>query len=91
MKRLSALLLTALAGAGCAATGESTQVSSADCKVVPMTTASYGGRAPRNVSAIEQRYAEMQLANTEYRRRQLQERGLVDNTIEEALRDCQRR
>jgi len=40
-----------------------------------------------NVSPIEQRYAEMQLANTEYRRRQLQERG-YDSNVEQALRDC---
>jgi hypothetical protein len=40
------------------------------------------------VSPLEQRYAEMQLASTDYRLRQLAERGLVNNTVEEALRNC---
>jgi hypothetical protein len=75
--------------AGCASPGD-TQVAAADCKVVPITTASAAGRAPRNVSPIEQRWAEMQLAGTDYRRRQLQERGMIDNNVEQALRDCNR-
>lgn len=84
---LFALLGTALAG--CASPGD-TRVASAGCKVYPITTASAGGRAPRNVSALEQRHAEMQLASTDYRQRQLQERGMIDNTVEQALRDCNR-
>lgn len=79
----------ALALAGCATSGD-TRVASADCKVYPITTASATGRAPRNVSPIEQRWAEMQLAGTDYRQRQLQDRGMIDNTVEQALRDCQR-
>ncbi len=86
--RLIAIL--ALAATGCATSGGE-QLAAADCRVVPITTASAAGRAPRNLSPIEQRYAEMQLANTEYRRRQLQERGLEPNTVEQALRDCARR
>ena len=84
---LFALLASALAG--CASSGD-TRVASADCKVYPITTASAAGRAPKNVSPIEQRWAEMQLAGTEYRQRQLQERGLIDNNVEQALRDCNR-
>lgn len=90
MMKPAAVLVLALAAAGCATSGD-TQLAAADCKVVPITTASAAGRAPRNVSPIEQRYAEMQLANTEFRRRQLQERGLQGNLVEDALRDCNRR
>lgn len=86
MSRL-ALIPILVAVAGCASQGD-TRMAAADCKVVPVTTASAAGRAPRNLSPIEQRYAEMQLANSEYRRRQLQERGLIDNNVEQALRDC---
>jgi hypothetical protein len=89
MTKPALFVLLGLALAGCASSGD-TRVASADCKVMPLTTASATGRAPRNVSPIEQRWAEMQLANSEYRHRQLQERGMVDNTVEQALRDCQR-
>lgn len=85
MKRLLAVSTLALLAAGCATQGD--QVAKADCKVVPITTASVGGKA-KPVSSIEQRYAEMQLGSTEYRKRQLAERGLANNNIEDALRDC---
>ena len=85
MKTPLAIAILLLA-AGCAASGD-TRVAQAECKVYPMTTASVAGRKP-NVSPIEQRYAEMQLANSEYRQRQLRERGLDSNNIEEALRGC---
>ena len=87
MTKPAVFALFAVALAGCATSGE-TRVASADCKVYPITTASAAGRAPKNVSPIEQRWAEMQLANSEYRQRQLQERGMIDNTVEQALRDC---
>jgi uncharacterized lipoprotein YajG len=82
------LVVSALAAlvAGCATQGD-TQLAKADCKVAPITTASVAGKY-KQVSPIEQRYAEMQLASTDYRRRQLAERGLVNNNVEEALRDC---
>jgi tartrate dehydratase alpha subunit/fumarate hydratase class I-like protein len=67
------------------------KITAADCKVVPITTAGATGRAPRNLSPVEQRAAEMDLARTEYRQRQLRERGIQDNTVEDALRDCNRR
>lgn len=89
MKNPALFAVFALALSGCATSGD-TRVASADCKVYPITTASATGRAPKNVSPIEQRYAEMQLANSDYRQRQLQERGMIDNTVEQALRDCQR-
>ena len=91
MIKPAAFAVAVLAATGCAGPGD-TQVAStaADCKVVPITTASAAGRAPRNVRPIDRRAAEMQLAGTDYRRRQLEERGM-DSNIESALRDCNRR
>ena len=89
MTRTALFAAFGLALAGCAGSGD-TRVASADCRIVPITTASAAGRAPRNLSPIEQRWAEMQLANSDYRQRQLQERGMIDNPLEQALRDCQR-
>ena len=57
---------------------------------MPATTTSVAGRKP-NVSPLEQRYAEMQLATSEYRMRQLRERGMAMNNVEDALRDCSAR
>lgn len=90
MTKTSVILAVALAASGCATSGDA-QVAAADCRVVPITTASATGRAPRTLSPIEQRAAEMDLAGSEYRQRQLRERGLQDNTVEDALRDCNRR
>ena len=88
MKAHLVLAVLALA-AGCATT-EPVQVAQAECKVLPITTTSVAGRKP-NVSAIEQRYAEMQLATSEYRMRQLRERGMDMNNVEDALRECSAR
>lgn len=90
MTKTQAILAAALAASGCAASGD-TRVAAADCRVVPITTAGATGRAPRALSPLEQRAAEMDLARSDYRRRQLEERGPIDNTVEEALRDCNRR
>lgn len=87
MTKSALILAAALATWGCATPGDA-QVAAADCRVAPITTAGATGRAPRNVSPIEQRAAEMDLARSEYRQRQLRERGLQGNTVEEALRDC---
>jgi len=84
--RLALAATTLILAAGCASTGE-TQVAQAGCKVYPVTTASAAGRKP-NVSPLEQRHAEMQLANSSYRMQQLRERGPVMNNVEDALRDC---
>lgn len=85
MKHLLAISAVAILAGGCATQGD--YVAKADCKVAPITTASYAGK-PKPASSIEQRYAEMQLASTDYRLRQLAERGRVNNTVEEALYDC---
>ena len=83
---VSALLLAA----SCATQGDS-RVAAADCKVYPITTASATGVRKPNVSRLEQRHAEMQLATSEYRMRNLRERGHDMNTVEDALRDCNAR
>ena len=78
----------ALALAGCATVQDETPVARADCRIAPITTASATGAPPRRVDPIDQRYAEMQLATSEYRMRQLRERGMDMNNVEDALRDC---
>jgi len=89
MKSLFAIAALALL-AGCATTTENTQVASLDCKVAPMTTASATGVRRASPDSLDQRYAEMQLASSDFRYRQLRERGMVNNTVEDALRDCNR-
>ena len=89
MKMLIPAAVAVLA-AGCATT-EPTQVAQAECKVQPVTTMGVTGRKVTNVSSLDQRYAEMQLATSEYRMRQLRERGMDMNNVEDALRDCSAR
>ena len=89
MKTTIAVVAAALL-AGCASPGN-VQVAQAECKVLPVTTASVAGGRKPNVSALDQRYAEMQLATSQYRMNQLRVLGPDMNTIEDALRDCGRR
>ena len=84
--------LIALSGlvllAACATPGE--QVAAVDCKVYPVTTASAAGRKPK-VDSLDQRHAEMQLATSDYRMRNLRQNGYGMNNVEDALRDCNAR
>ena len=78
--------------AGACATTDNAQVAQADCKIQRPTTATYAatGRSTRPVDRLDQRYAEMQLGATDFRRRELANRGLgPTNTVEQALRDCE--
>jgi len=78
--------------AGACATTESTQVAQADCKVQRPTTATYAatGRTVRPADRLDQRFAEMQLAASDFRMRELANRGLSPtNAVEQALRDCE--
>jgi hypothetical protein len=86
MKNLLAVAVPALLAVGCATAGDP-QLAKADCKVAPITAASVTGRA-KPVSPLEQRYAEMQLATSDYRRQQYARHGMINNNVEEALRDC---
>ena len=74
--------------AACATPGE--QVASADCKIYPLTSRAAGVNRPA-VSPLEQRHAEMQLATSEFRMRNLRQNGPSMNLIEDALRDCNTR
>jgi hypothetical protein len=89
--RLPLAFALALAAAGCASTPADNRLAQADCKVYPVTTASAVGNRKPNVSPLEQRHAEMQLATSDYRARQLREKGFDRNNVEDALRDCDRR
>ena len=88
MRNLAFLVL--LGAAACAQMEPDTSpVARADCKVAPITTASAAGGRPRQVDRLDQRWAEMQLASSDYRMRRLQQPlGAVNNNVEEALRDC---
>lgn len=88
MKALIALSSLALITA-CATPGE--QLAAVDCKVYPVTTASAAGARKPNVNSLEQRHAEMQLATSDYRMRNLRQNGYNLNNVEDALRDCNAR
>ena len=90
MKTVLILCATALLAAGCATT-DNAQVAQADCKIQRPTTATYAatGRSTRPADPLDTRYAQMQLAASDLRFRELATRGMgPNNTIEEALRDC---
>ena len=84
------LILVALSAAACAQLQpDETAVAKAECQVAPITTASAAGGRPRRVDPLDQRWAEMQLASSDYRMRRLQQPlGAVNNNVEDALRDC---
>ena len=81
-------MLLAFAAAGCAHLDSDTPVAAADCRIAPVTTASATGVRPRQADPLEQRYAEMQLANSDYRMKRLQQPLGAMSTTEDALRDC---
>jgi hypothetical protein len=89
MKSLLALSLTALAACGCATTSDP-QYAQNDCKVAPVVTTGPG--ASSRVTDLDRRYAEMQLATSDYRLRNLQRNpAYATNNIEQSLNDCARR
>lgn len=83
-------ILIALGAAGCAHLDSETPLAAADCRIAPMTTASAAGGRPRQVDPLDQRYAEMQLASSDYRMRRLQQPLGAMSNVEDALRDCAR-
>jgi hypothetical protein len=88
MKKLVALSISALALAACATEGD-TQVAQADCRVAPVVTADSSLRKDR-VTDLDRRYAEMQLATSDYRLRNLQ-RNPGQSNLEDALEGCARK
>lgn len=89
MKTLIAFSISALALWGCA-TADSDRYAQNDCKVAPVVTTGPG--ASSRVSHLDQRYAEMQLATSDYRLRNLQRNpAYPTNNLEQSLNDCARR
>lgn len=86
MKSFIALSAAALALAGCATQPE--QVAALDCKVHPIVTSNVAGTRKPSTDSLDQRYAEMQLATSDYRFRNLRQNGYNMNNVEDALRDC---
>jgi uncharacterized lipoprotein YajG len=81
------IVVSVAALAGCASYGDE-QYAKAECKVVPMTTASATGVRTSRVDSLASKDAQLQASTSEYRRREYAARGMVNNNIEEALRDC---
>ena len=83
------IVSAALVVAGCA-TDDKSYLAQKECKVAPVTTTSV--TEPRKVapvSSLRQREAEMDLATSRYRFAQLQRNPVPNNTIEDALYDCE--
>lgn len=87
MNILVALSTSALVLAACA-TEQDTQLAQADCRVAPVVTADSSLRKDR-VTDLDRRYAEMQLASSDFRMRQL--RHDPTNPVEESLAGCARK
>jgi len=72
--------------AGCAS--EPVQVAQAECKIHPITTTSVTDTRKPQTEETRQRMAEMELATSSYRFRNLQQNAYGMNNVEDALRDC---
>lgn len=90
MKLLLSLSAAAVVLAACAT--ENPQLAQADCKIAPITTRGVAGVDGHlgTYNHLDQRYAEMQLGTSEYRRQLYARQGLTNNNVEDALRDCNR-
>lgn len=89
MKTLAALSVSAAVLCACADTGNA-QYAQNDCKVAPVvTTTDSSLRKDQRTTDLDKRYAEMQLATSDYRMRQLQRNpAYSQNNIEQSLADC---
>ena len=86
MKTILALSAAAALVAGCATSPE--QVAAVECKVHPIVTSNVVGNRKPQTDSLDQRYAEMQLATSDYRFRNLRQNGYNMNNVEDSLRDC---
>jgi uncharacterized protein len=82
---LLAACTSALVLAACA--DQPSYADAADCKTAPVTAQAAAGGKPR-MNELDQRMAEMQLANSRYREVQRQRNPGYDNNIERTLQDC---
>ena len=83
MKALYFIPVALLGLAGCATTADNSQYAQRDCKVVAMQPGYINGT--KHADALTQRQAEMDLATSNYRVRNIQR---VPNNVEDALHDC---
>jgi hypothetical protein len=90
MKILLTLPAAALLLAACATTPDTgDQYAKADCKVAPVTTRNAaGGDHLGTYNELDQRYAQMQLSTSEYRRQLYARQGLSPNNVEDTLKNC---
>ena len=88
MAPVSGIVLAAALLGGCATADPPQQVAAADCKIQPLQTATTTYGKKREVTEIERREAEMQLASSQYRLRQLQSGFGPASPLEDAIRDC---
>lgn len=79
--------IAVLALAGCASQ-EPVQVAQAECKITPVTTDSVTGNAPKHATDLQKRFAQADLASSEFRFRQLRQQGLANNRVEDAITGC---
>jgi len=88
MKLLFALSAASLLLAACATT-DNAQYAQADCKVAPITTRNVAGTNHLGTyNELDQRYAEMQLGTSEFRRQLYAKQGMSNNNVEDALKNC---
>jgi hypothetical protein len=88
MKTILILAGAGLLAAACATT-ENAQYAQADCKIAPITTRNVaGGDHLGTYNNLDQRYAEMQLGTSEYRRQLYAKQGMSNNNVEDALKNC---
>ena len=89
MKLLLSLSAAALVLASCATT-ENEQLAQADCRIAPVTTRGVTGVDGHlgTYNHLDQRYAEMQLGTSEYRRQLYARQGLTNNNVEDAISNC---
>jgi hypothetical protein len=89
MKMIVALSVSAAVLCACADTGDA-QYAQNDCKVAPVvTTTDSSLRKDQRITDLDRRYAEMNLATSDYRLRQLQRNpAYSQNNIEQSLADC---
>ena len=90
MKSIAAIACVAAATlAGCAEMGPNTMMDDARCQLGPTTFTSITGvKKEGPVNKLDQSYAYMQFASSNFRYRSLAVNGPVNNLSEDVLRGC---
>jgi hypothetical protein len=89
MKVLLTLSAASLVLAACATT-DNAQYAQADCRIAPITTRSVTAVDGHlgTYNELDQQYAQMQLATSNYRRQLYEKQGMSNNNVEDALKNC---